>query len=332
MKNKFLNIAMLFAVAGSLAFASCSKKNEQTIDRDPPTIAIVVNGSANIIIQQRTFDTVVFNFTATAAPEVTLKSVRMVRLNIITGDSLVMIDTTSGLGATFTKTINDQLLNLGTLANGDQLTYTFTVEDINGKTASAVITVNIKDIIRGGQFYLGGPNATINLYRFFGLDPTAYIGTQFVGAKKFKAGTDIIGDSSEYGIKSYSKIDILYFYNGAATVQNALYSADFAFAPGQGWNAEVSMWPSKNTTKLKFSVVVRSQITNAANNKIIHDLLDAEDFTTGGANDSVKEINSAVVGKDVIAFKTANYEGYILVISNDPTPIIGQIGLQTYYR
>ena len=118
-----------------------------------------------------------------------------------------------------------------------------------------------------GQILLGAPGNTSNEFRFFG------VADNF---RRYRAGTtgaDLAKDNT-------SKIDFLFFYNSAGSVGNAMYSPDFAFGAGSGWNAETSTWPSKNTTKFKVADITSAAFDALTGSQFLAEL-NLIDFSAG---------------------------------------------------
>lgn len=323
--KKIIKSLLMLTTVGTVLFSSCTeeKKTTPNEEKGAPSITVLVPTSTNPSF--KTVDTFTLSVKVNAASGVNVKKVTITRLNYYTNQLTIMSnDSTTGLPAnSYSKTVVEFYELDPILVNGDKLVYTITAVDDKGKSSMKEITVDIKDVVKSPQFFLGAPNNTTNEFKFFGIDSRE---TERV--KKFKTGAGPGGgDTVSYARYNSDKIDFLYYYNGGGAILNAIYSPDYAFTAGQGWSTEISGWlKGKNKTKLKKATLTRSEVEGYNNTKLAETIAN-EDMSTGTV-DAVKTL----LQQDVVAFETqSGRKGYILIVQ-EATSVTGQATLKVYYN
>jgi hypothetical protein len=245
MKKLFKSMFLLAFIGSSLLVTSCGddsgKTDDPIVETKIPTLT--VNNGAEDAFASLSVDTIELNVLAKADTDVKMKKVTITRA--VTGQATKTIFDKTYDEQNVIETIYDEVGGDVILDDGNIITYTVTVTDSKAKTATANYKVTIASMSTSGQTLLGAPGNTANEYRFFGT------GDNF---RRYRAGTtgvDLAKDNT-------NKVDFLYFYNSAGAVGNAIYSPDFAFPAGSGWNAEVATWSSKNKTMFKLATDISS--------------------------------------------------------------------------
>jgi hypothetical protein len=325
MKKLFKTIAML-AIAGSL-FTSCSKDDDKTTSTtatagtvQKPSLTLSVTNEVSL----RYGDTIRFSLTTTPVTGTKIKTVLIARGVGNSPAKNLLTDSTLQSSVEYKRNFEDVIDN--TIGNvGDNITYTVTVKDDKGNSETKTVNAKIIGFYKSGQFLLGGPNNPSNEFKFFGLVASA---PQTILKLKAGAGSTppSAADSASRARYNVGKLDIIYFYNSAGSVGNALYSSDFAFAAGSGWATEVSAWTAKRKTLLR-----KSQLSLSAFNApdiTVEGTLKAlkTDFTVGGA--TVDRIANLAIG-DVVEFKTADGKvGLVGIIQVSSNELTGQLTLE----
>jgi hypothetical protein len=168
-------------------------------------------------------------------------------------------------------------------------------------------TESFENSFTSQQIILGGPNNSINWYRFFGVAD---------GFKRYRAGAignDIARDNSR-------KIDFLFFYNPSSSWKNVLFSPDYNFAAGTGWATEVSTWPSKNKTIFKLVPDITASMFTAMNASNFIKEVGLIDWNIGTV-----DILPNLSASQVIAFKKSDGKSGFLLIENIAPSANGQI-------
>lgn len=308
MKKYLQSIFVLTALAGSTLFTSCGdKKTTEDPETNPPTLT--VNDGVKASYASLSADTISIKILASADTDRKIKKLTITRA--ITGQSTITLKTETYDAKDVIYTYFDLLKSGGaTVDEADVITYTVTVEDDKGKTANGSITVTIASMVSSPQLLLGGPDNTSNEYRFFGVAD---------GFRRYRAGAsgaDLARDNS-------AKIDFLYFYNSSGSVQNAIYSPDYAFTSGSGWFTEVSFWPTRNKTEMKvITDMTPSQFSSLEGSTFLAEIA-LVDFSSG----TLDRIANLSVSQ-VLAFRKSDGKRGFILVSNPPTSSSGQILFQ----
>ncbi len=333
MKKIFKTIAML-AIAGSL-FTSCSKDDDKnnttattsttsttatTSDAQKPSLTLSVTNEVSL----RYGDTIKFSLTSTPFTGNKIKLVTIARGVGNNPATNRFLDSALQAAGEYKRNFEDVIDN--TVGNvGDNITYTVTVKDDKGNTQTKTVAAKIIGFYKSGQFLLGGPNNPTNEFKFFGLVASA---PQTILKLKAGAGSTppSAADSATRARYNVGKLDIVYFYNSAGSVGNALYSPDFAFTAGSGWATEVSAWTAKRKTLLRLSQVSLSTF-NAADFTVEGVLKGLKtDFNVGTT--PVDRLANLAIG-NVVEFKTADGKvGLIGVIQVSSNEMTGQLTLE----
>lgn len=264
MKKLFKSMFMLAAVSSSLLLSSCGDDTDDpTVEPKAPTVTL--NGGATAAFASLSVDTIPLNLIAQADTDLKIKKVTITRA--VTGQSTKTILDKTFNERNVIENAYDLIAGQIIIDDGDVITYAVTVTDNKDKSTTATYTVTIASMATSGQILLGAPGNTSNEFRFFG------VADNF---RRYRAGTtgaDLAKDNT-------SKIDFLFFYNSAGSVGNAMYSPDFAFGAGSGWNAETSTWPSKNTTKFKVADITSAAFDALTGSQFLAEL-NLIDFSAG---------------------------------------------------
>ncbi len=303
MKKSFKSIFLMAAIASSALFTSCGDKATTTVESAAPTLTVndgVKKSSASLNV-----DSIAIKVIASADTERKITKLTITRA--ITGQSTNTIKSATYSAKDVVYTHQDIVKGDIVVNEGDEITYSITVEDDKGKTANSTYVVTIASMVTSGQILLGGPSSTVNEYHFFGVAD---------GFRRYRAGTtgaDLAKDNS-------AKIDFIYFYNTAGSVLNAIYSPDYNFGAGIGWNAETTTWPTKNTTIFKLAPDITSSAFDALSGSTFLTEISIVDFTSGIAN---KLANLSV--NQVFAFKKADGKKGFILVGNPSASTSGQI-------
>lgn len=256
---------MLAAVSSTLLLSSCGDDTDDpTVEPKAPTVTL--NGGATAAFASLTVDTIPLNIIAQADTDLKIKKVTITRA--ITGQSTKTILDKSYNERNVIENAFDLIASGSVIIDdGDIITYTVSVTDNKDKVTTANYKVTIASMATSGQILLGAPGNTSNEYRFFG------VADNFRRYRAGATGADLAKDNT-------SKIDFLFFYNSAGSVGNAIYSPDYAFGAGSGWNAETSTWPSKNTTKFKVADITSAAFDALTGSQFLTEL-NLIDFSVG---------------------------------------------------
>jgi hypothetical protein len=195
------------------------------------------------------------------------------------------------------KTHKDVIAGEVNVDENDVITYTVKATDDKGKMTEKSFTVTIKSMATSAQILLGAPGNTTNLDRFFGTAD---------GFRKYTAGPGGANAARD----NSSKVDFVFFFSTSGAVGNAMYSPDYAFGAGNGWDSEISNWPTKNKTLYKLTDINASQFDALVGSTFMTELANI-DFTTGML-DRIANIDS----QKVLAYiKADGKRGLILVVS-----------------
>ncbi len=303
MKKSFKSLIVMAAIASSALFTSCGDKAITPVESLAPTLT--VNDGVKKSSSSQSIDSIAIKVIASA--DVNRKITKLTITRAITGQSTNTIKTATYSAKDVIYTHYDVILNQIVINEGDEITYSVTIEDDNGKTVNSTYVVTIASMVTSGQILLGGPSSTTNEYHFFGVAD---------GFRRYRAGTtgaDLAKDNS-------AKIDFIYYYNSAGSVQNAVYSPDYAFGAGIGWNAETTTWPTKNTTMFKLAPDITFSAFDALSGSTFLTEISLLDFTSGTAS---KLTNLSV--NQVFAFKKADGKRGFVLVGNPSASASGQI-------
>jgi uncharacterized lipoprotein YajG len=300
MKKLFRTMFVLTALSSSMFFASCGDEEEVIKETVAPTLT--VNDGVKASSASLGLDTVMIKVVASADTDVKLTKISITRA--IVGQSTAVVAEENLTAKDLIKTYVDALDVV--IDEGDVITYTVKVEDGKGKSTITSFTVTINSMVTSGQILIGAPSNTTNEYRFFGVAD---------GFRRYRAGStgaDLARDNS-------SKIDFIYFYSTSGNVLNALYSPDFAFAAGQGWDTEVSSWPTKNKTEFKLTDINASEFDALVGSTFMTEL-QTIDFEVGMLDRiAVLSVNQ------VYAFKKSDGKRGLIKIGSPAAGATGQI-------
>jgi hypothetical protein len=294
MKKLFKSMFMLAVVSSSLLLSSCGDDTEDpTTEPKAPTVTL--NGGATAAFASLSVDTIKLNVLAQADTDLKIKKVTITRA--ITGQSTKTIFDKTYNARDVIENAYDLIAGDVIIDDGDIITYSVTVTDNKDKTGTASYKVTIASMAASGQILLGAPGNTTNEYRFFG------VSDNFRRYRAGAAGADLAKDNT-------GKIDFLFFYNSAGSVGNAMYSPDYAFGAGSGWNAETTTWPSKNKTKFKVADITSAAFDALTGSQFITEI-NLIDFSAG----SLDRIPN-LAANTVLAFqKSDGKRGLIKVIA-----------------
>ncbi len=310
MKKLFRSVAILTAIT-AIGLSAC--KDPETVtptESNPPTLTINGSLEAKNTISVSA-DSVSMYIVASAATDRTLKKMIITR-GIPQQSTVTLLNKTNytvkDLAFGFIDTITSGTNQFG-LTDGDEITYTVTVEDDKGKTQTAIMKVSVATLAVSPQLFIGGPSCTINDFRFFGVEDNF---------QRYRAGSD--STKTFLARKSPGKVDFLFFWNAAGSVQNAIYSPDYNFGAGIGWNAETDTWSIKNKTLLKLTPDITSSAFDALIGANFKTELDLIDFTSG-TSDKLTNLNK----DNVFAYKKWNGKRGFIKVGSGSTSASGQI-------
>jgi hypothetical protein len=299
MKKVFKSL-LLMAAIGSLTFTSCSKdENKTATESAPPTVTI--NNGATGDNKSAVTQAITLRIEVSADTDRKIKRLSITRTLIkstgSTSANVIYNRSYDAKDVIYTH-IDSLSVNGVTIDDGDRINYKVEATDDKDKVTSKEYIINITSIATSGQILLGAPGNTINEYRFFG------IAENF---RRYRAGAT----GADLARNNVSNIDFIYFWNSAGSVQNALYSPDFNFAPGTGWATEVSSWTgTKNKTLLKETSMDISTFNALSGNNFFAEM-NQIDFSTG-TQDRIANLQQ----QTVLAFRLANGKrGFLAIIS-----------------
>lgn len=298
------NILTMLSLAVLLILGACSKEST-TPTGSTDKVTITLNSGINNIQISPFIDTIELQVNATCTGSLTVSKIYVLRsVNSVPG----VID--SVFNGTFTTgTVNQTyydirtVTNLETLSENDIVTYAVNVYDNKGSVTTQSINFVVKSLFTSGSqpILIGAPMNTTNNFKFLGT---------FNNFQRYSAGADSSG--TNYPARFHSdKVDFVFYTNiSDATVGAAIYSPDYPFATGTGWNAEINTWTTKNHT-------IYMNLTDFSLSNFDQDLqcvnkLKDLDFST--ATNALKRIS----GQQVIAFKTHDGRKGLMLFSDVP--------------
>jgi hypothetical protein len=304
MKKLVKSMFMLSALTASVLFTSCGD-DAKVEDKTYAAPTLKVNDGVRTTSSAATLATVSLKVVATADTDRKIKKVTITRA--VTDQSTATIIDSTYDAATVNRTYEDQIAGNIVINDGDKITYSVKIEDDKGKTAIDSLVITIASMATSPQILLGAPSNTTNDYRFFGIAD---------GFRRYRADST----GADLARQNASKVDFIFFYSTSGSVQNALYSPDYPFATGEGWNKEISFWPTKNNTLYKSTTITSSEFDALQGSTFLTELATI-DFSVGTLN---RLANLSV--NQVIAFirKSDGKRGFIL-IGNPAAGATGQI-------
>lgn len=309
MKKLFKTMFVLAALSASMVFTSCGGDddgdgNGGTVESAAPTLT--VNDGVTAMNGSLSLDTVFVKCVVSADTDRKIKKLTVTRA--IAGQSTNTIYDGTYDAKDVVKTHKDVIAGEVNVDEDDVITYTVKATDDKGKTAEKSFTVTIKTMATSPQILLGGPDNNTNLDRFFGTAD---------GFRKYTAGPGGANAARD----NSSKVDFLFFYNPSGTVFNAIYSPDYAFAAGSGWNSETTTWPTKNKTLYKLTDI-NSSVFDALQGSTFMTELNGIDFTTG-----MLDRLAMLESQKVIAYIKADGKRGLILIVNKAAASTGNIVL-----
>ncbi|MBP7511634.1 MAG: hypothetical protein KA981_06870 [Bacteroidia bacterium] len=309
MKKLFKTMFVLAALSASMVFTSCGDDgdgdgNGGTVESAAPTLT--VNDGVTAMNGSLSLDTVFVKCVVSADTDRKIKKLTVTRA--IAGQSTNTIYDGTYDAKDVVKTHKDVIAGEVNVDEDDVITYTVKATDDKGKTAEKSFTVTIKTMATSPQILLGGPDNNTNLDRFFGTAD---------GFRKYTAGPGGANAARD----NSSKVDFLFFYNPSGTVFNAIYSPDYAFAAGSGWNSETTTWPTKNKTLYKLTDI-NSSVFDALQGSTFMTELNGIDFTTG-----MLDRLAMLESQKVIAYIKADGKRGLILIVNKAAASTGNIVL-----
>ncbi|MFZ4796374.1 MAG: hypothetical protein ACOYMA_02705 [Bacteroidia bacterium] len=273
--------AILFA--GIVGLTSCSKDATALLGEDT-TMTLTDSLGKNVISNRDGMANL--TIAIKLGTGATMKTAKMER-KVGTGATEVMfnndkMDTVTDF--TTTSTMTDVIS--GNLVIGDKVTYTATITDSKLKTITSSLVYTIvrgNAVLVSNEIELGAQSNSTIEYKFLGLADN--FNTYTAGA----TGT---------ARKTPGKIDFVYYYGNSD--KNAFASPTVAYGAGQIWDAEITSWVVKNSTKFKVTSLTATDFDNIKTSKV-DDTFYGIDFT-GGTTDKFANI----AANNIIAFQASN--------------------------
>lgn len=331
MKKTIKSIMAMLALS-SLLFTSCGDDAKKIIEPEASTVTVTLNGGQHKEIAISQFiDTLKVSGSVTITGAATLKRVEVKRaLLSLPGEYKSMFVDSTLTSTTKSISIVDVRTgsNLPDLKDDEKITYYVTVTDSKDKIYSDSVVFAVKPIsTTPSSIILGASANALNNNKFLGYTNNFQV---------YSTGTDSVskdpfGNAYKPARSNSDKIDFVFFSNNQdANVKAAMYSPDYPFASGQGFNAEISTWAAKRTTTFirlgaNFS---NSQFNNASDpsNLAVVNLLrslkfDGNDVGPDGTTKLAAPTNklAKLVNEEVIAFKTADGKPGLMLIAVAPT-------------
>jgi hypothetical protein len=333
MKKTIKSIVAMLALS-SILFASCG--DDKTKDNVTPAASVVTitlnNGVRTLIPISQFPDTIKITGTVSITGGDKLARLEVKRYISSSAGDYKLIKSDSTLNSTSTDVIVNDIQtgdNLSSLAQEDKITYLVSVTDSKGVLTKDSITFVVKGISVSDQIILGASANGNQNNRFLGY------------ADNFQAyaiGTDKTKKDPTTGRfylparENASKIDFVFFSNlQDANVKAALYSPDYPFATGQGYQDEISKWPAGSPKATKFirlaSAFSISQFNNASDpsNQAVNTLLkslkfDGKDVDPATSNPLSQPTNriAKLINEEIIAFKTGDGKSGLILIAVTP--------------
>ncbi|MBU3662143.1 MAG: hypothetical protein FGM41_02970 [Bacteroidetes bacterium] len=306
MKKLIKSMFMLTALSTALLMTSCGD-DAKTPDPESAAPTVTLNNDVKTGFISLSTDSVTLSIVASADVDRKIKKITITRA--VSGQATATLSD-KAYNAKDVVTSEIDVVGALNINEDDKITYAVTVKDDKDKTTTKTYELTVASMATSGQIILGAPSNTTNEYRFYG------VADNF---RRYRAGAT----GADLAKNNAAKIDFVYFYNSAGAVLNAIYSPDFAFGAGTGWNAEIATWPSKNKTIFKVASITPAAF-NALNSVQFLTELDYIDFTVGGL-DRIANLSA----NTVLAYKASNGKrGLILVVASSVSAT-GQITFVT---
>ena len=333
MKKTIKSTVAVLALS-SILFASCGDDNKTGNLIEPEsTVSMTLNGGTRkeIVINQYP-DTIKVSgpISISGAAKIAKVEVRRSILSIPGSYKVMSIDST--LSVTYTSiNVNDAPSpnNPLILISDDKITYLVLVTDSKGKlTKDSVVFVAKPLSFTPSSIILGATANGLNNSKFLGY------ANNF---QSYSTGTDSVG-TDQFGKKykparnNSNLIDFVFYSNiPDPNVRAAIYSPNYPFVLGAGWNAEIATWPIKRNTQFiqlgsNFSI---SQFNNASDpsNSAVILFLRGLKFDGNDVNPSDNTIKLAaptnkiakLKDQEVIAFKSDEGKLGLMLIAKVPT-------------
>lgn len=331
MKKTIKSIVTMLAFSGIL-FTSCDDKKNDPVNPGPSSsVTITLNGGEHKEIPVSQFiDPITVTGNVSITGSATLKRIEVKRsLLSLPGEFKLVYDTSF---SKTTATINIQDVrgsnNLPDLKDDEKITYLVKVTDSEGSTYSDSVVFAVKPLsITPSSIILGSTANSLNNNKFLGYANNFQV---------YSTGTDSVskdpfGNAYKPARRNSDKIDFVFYSNiQTAAVKAAMYSPDYPFASGEGWNAEIATWPSKRTTMFirMGSNFSNSQFNNSSDpsNLAVVDLIrklkfDGNDVGSDGTTKLPAPTNkiAKLINEEIIAFKTQDGKVGLMLIAVAPT-------------
>lgn len=290
--KKTIQSIIMAALAISLLATSCKKDDETkttpTPDSAAPTISFKDSLGATTYDTANFFVSPIIIATAIPTAGTTIDSVKIdVKIGGTTNSGefeVAEADEKTGFVKVFGL---KDILNGEILVNGTTVSFTATIKDSKGKTATATISYTIvKDngVVISKEIELGAQENASIPYKFLGL------------ANNFATYTP--GDSGT--AKNNSGLIDFVYYHGTVD-KNAFAAPSNPNGAKIIWNKEINKWPKQNQTKFRIVNITSTDFDNIKNGTKVEDAFVNIDFTGSEALDKITDVS---VGK-VYAFQTA---------------------------
>lgn len=296
-------ISTLIILAIIFMVSSCSKEEIKNALTDKVTI--VLNDGANNIQVSPLVDTIEIDLKVTCSGSLTASKIYISRTITSKPGSEDTIYTSSPNKASVNQAVYDVRTgtNLESLSDNDVVTYAVSIVDSKNATTTQNVSFVVKSLLTSGNVALliGATANTNNIFKFLG---TAN------NFQRYSIGADSSGTLLPARTHS-SKVDFLFYSNmNTASVQAAIYSPDYPFGTGEGWQDEISTWPTKNKTI--FLNLTDFTLSNFdADVQCIAKIRDL-DFSTG--TNVIRKLSA----QQVIAFRTHDGKRGLMLFADVP--------------
>ncbi|MDZ4668227.1 MAG: hypothetical protein SGJ00_10105 [bacterium] len=294
MKKLFKSMFVLAAVSASMLVSSCGDDTKDPV-KEYAAPTLTVNDGVTNMNGSLTLDTVFIKNVVSADTDRKIKKLTISRA--IVGQSTNTIYDKVYDAKDVVYTHKDVIAGTINIDENDIITYTINATDDKDKVTTKSFTVTIKSVATSTQVLLGAPENTTNLYRFFGTSDNY---------RKYTAGPNGVDAARN----NSSKIDFIFFFSPAGSVGNAIYSPDYNFGAGIGWDSEISNWATKNKTLYKLSDLSSSEFDALQGSSFMTEI-SAVDFSVG----TLDRIANLQTGKVLAYIKADGKRGFILVVS-----------------
>jgi len=285
---------VLAAVSASMLVSSCGDDTKDPV-KEYAAPTLTVNDGVTNMNGSLTLDTVFIKNVVSADTDRKIKKLTISRA--IVGQSTNTIYDKVYDAKDVVYTHKDVIAGTINIDENDIITYTINATDDKDKVTTKSFTVTIKSVATSTQVLLGAPENTTNLYRFFGTSDNY---------RKYTAGPNGVDAARN----NSSKIDFIFFFSPAGSVGNAIYSPDYNFGAGIGWDSEISNWATKNKTLYKLSDLSSSEFDALQGSSFMTEI-SAVDFSVG----TLDRIANLQTGKVLAYIKADGKRGFILVVS-----------------